>query len=228
MSSPQDSNNSDKAWRDIVALFRRLCFMRRMGKSEESLQLLRDVMPGLIVRWSGATGEPLKNKRLRLAHMFHDEQLRVADAYALHELSSMQLQQELIPQLTKKIAQEIKNVVASQLEANAARQKELGKEIQSLSGQLEQESARRSAQEEVMNSIQKTVEDAVQNLAPAPVRIPFDDIPTIIDQINDEERRTHSSHKKNNIRPLPFNAPHRADSADKIAGSPRTIREAVA
>jgi hypothetical protein len=228
MSSHQDSNNSDKAWRDIVALFRRLCFMRRMGKADEALQILSEVLPSLIVQWSNATGEPLKNKRLRLAHMFHDEQLRVADAYALHELSSMQWQQEMVPQLTRKIAQEIKNVVASQLEANAARQKELGQEIQALSGQLEQETSRRSAQEAVMNSIQKTVEDAVQNLAPAPIRIPFDDIPTIIDQINDEERRTHSSHRKNNIRSLPFNAQQRADSADKTAGSPRTIRVAVA
>jgi len=230
MSSQRDGYDTDKAWREIVVLFRRLCFMRRTGHSEESSQIQRKDLLDKIARWSRVTCEPFEKKRLRLGRMFKEEQRRVADACTLQELSLEQRQQEMIPLLTQKITQEIKTLVVSQLEAQAARQQQLGQDIQTLAGQFEQESARRAAQEAVLQTVQKTVELAMQKLPQAPVRIPFDDIPTIIDQIYDEERRTPSARKKFTIQPKPT---YQSNPTDEISCnssdiSSREFQEAVA
>lgn len=204
MNSPKDSYNPDRIWKEIVALFRRLCFLRRMGRGDESAKLQRKDLPELISRWSRSTSEPYTSKRIRLERMFQEEQRKVADACMLHELSLSQWQQDLVPMLTEKIAEEIKAVVVRQLEAHAARQQAMGQEIETLVGQFEEEAARLAAQESVLKNVQQTVEAAVKKLPPPPVRIPFGDIQTIIDQIHEEERRIPSARKKFAIQPRPI------------------------
>lgn len=223
MRSQSDGYDTDKAWKEIVVMFRRLCFMRRTGQSEAASQTLRKDLQDKIARWFRATCEPFQKKRLRLVRMFQEEQRRVADACTLQELSLVQRQQDLVPLITRKIAQEVQTIVASQLEAQAARQQQLGREIETLAGQFEQESARRAAQETILQTVQKTVETAVQKLPQAPVRIPFDDIPTIIDQINEEERRLHSARKQFTVQPMPSRPPYQSNSADQNGGNSRDV-----
>jgi hypothetical protein len=233
MSSQIDGYNTDKIWKEIVVLFRRLCFMRRTGQSEAASQTLRKDLLDKIARWSRAASEPFEAKRTRLARMFKEEQRRVADACTLQELSLEQRQQDMVPLITRRIAQEIQTIVASQLEAQAARQQQLGREIETLAGQFEQESAHRAAQETVLQTVQKTVEDAIKKLPKAPARIPFDDIPSIIDQINDEERRTHSARRKFAVMPPPSDASYRSGPVGTVGDNPRDatsreVQEAVA
>jgi hypothetical protein len=227
-NSPKDGSTAEKGWKEIVLLFRRLCFLRRMGRSDESARLLRKDLPELIAQWSRSTSEPYTSKRLRLARMFQAEQRRVADACMLHELSLTQWQQDMVPMITQQITQEIKTVIVRQLETQAARQQQLGQEIAALAGHFEEEASRIAAQESVLKNVQKTVEAAVQKLPPAPVRIPFDDIQSIIDQIHDEERRTPSARKKFAIQPPHGMAPSRSDAPGEAALPSREVREAVA
>jgi hypothetical protein len=226
--TPKDSYNPDKAWKEIVSQFRRLCFMRRMGRGEESVKPLWKDLSDMIARWSRAVNEPYNAKRSRLERMFLEEQRRVADACMLHELSLMQWQQDVVPVLTERITQEVRTLVTSEFEAQAARQQQLGQELQTLAGQFEQEAARRATQEAVLETVQKTVEQAVKKLPPAPVRIPFDDIPTIIDMLNDEERRIPSARKKFSVPPPQARPPERADPSDNIRVTLREVHEAVA
>lgn len=208
-------------------LFRRVCFLRRMGRSEESSRIMRKELPEKIARWSRSVPEPFYDKRQRLERMFLEEQRRVADACMLHELSLMKWQQDMIPLLTEKITQEVKTIVASQLEAQAVRQQQIGQEIQTLAGQIEQEYSRRVAQESVLQTVQRTVEQAVKKLPPAPVRIPFDDIQSIIDQINDEERRIPTARKKFSVPPALPGAASRTQNSGK-SGIPFEVNAAVA
>lgn len=224
MVTPKDGYNPDKAWKEIVAQFRRLCFMRRMGQGEASIKPLWKDLSDRIARWSRAVNEPYNGKRAKLERMFLDEQRRVADACMLHELSLMQWQQEVVPVLTEKITREVRTIVTNEFEAQAARQQQLGQEIQTLAGQFEQEAARRATQEAVLQTVQKTVEQAVKKLPPAPVRIPFDDIPTIIDMLNDEERRIPSARRKFSVPP----PRERSAPSDDLRATVREVHEAVA
>lgn len=213
------STDAAESWKEVVAQFRSLCFARRQGDAAVSGKILQEQLPTKIAEWSRTTPEKPESKRVQLEQMFREEQRRVEDAWTLHELSSMQLRQDLIPALTSKLSSEVKSVILQQLAEQATQQNQLAADIkQALVEQFQAQAAREAAQQALLESVKKTMQEAAARAAgvqkeiptPAPpqkssdrpdsgtiaataARIPFDDIPAIIDQINEQEKRDPKS-----------------------------------
>lgn len=214
-SNQNSGTDAAEAWREVVSQFRSLCFLRRQGNSDESGKILKEKLPRQIAAWSRTAQQDMENKRLALEQMFRDEQRRVDDVCALHELSSNQWRQEMIPLLTNKISNEVKTAVQQQIAQQAEQHNQLAQEIrQALAEQAQTQSARETAQQALIESIQKNLAQTLQAVQSIPAsvseaqatarpqaagakgpsrvksmeRIPFDDIPAIIDSIHDEER----------------------------------------
>jgi hypothetical protein len=215
-SNQNRGTDAAQAWREVVSQFRNLCFLRRQGNADESGKILKEILPRQIAAWSHSTEQDMENKRQTLEQMFRDEQRRVDDVCALHELSSNQWRKEMVPLLTSKISNEVRTAVQQQIAEQAAQQNQLAQEIkQALAEQSQVQSARQAAQQALIESIEKNLAQTLQAVqsAPPPIpksqsaaamgssrvatmeRIPFDDIPAIIDSIHDEERRHPSARR---------------------------------
>ena len=221
-NSQMSGNDAAEAWKEIVTQFRSLCFMRRQGNASDSEAILEEKLPRKIAAWSRTATDDTEAKRSQLEQMFREEQRRVDDVCALHELSTTQWRQDLMPMLTNNISEQIKSAVVAQLASQAAQQNQLGKEIkQALAEQFQLQAAREAAQQAMLQAVQKTMLEAARRPSPsstpsAPViragqgaaagssassRIPFDDIPAIIDQINDDEKCHSTPRRTFSVRP---------------------------
>ncbi len=197
--------------------------MRRQGNASDSGKILEEKLPRKIAAWSRTATDDTEAKRSQLEQMFREEQRRVDDVCALHELSTAQWRQDLVPMLTNNISEQVKSAVVAQLASQAAQQNQLGEEIkQALAEQFQLQAAREAAQQALLQAVQKSMLEAASRPSPpptsaapvtragqgtatsssAPTRIPFDDIPAIIDQINDEEKRHPSPRRTFSVRPV--------------------------
>ena len=124
----QDTNDNRSAdrWEEVVSVFRRMCFLRRQGKLAASEQILKQKLPRIIAAWSDSCSRDPEAKKLQLDGMFQTEQRRVEDAYTLHELAALRLQEELIPALTRTLSQEMKRTVREQFALQTAQQAAAG------------------------------------------------------------------------------------------------------
>jgi hypothetical protein len=119
-----NENVTTRQWEEVVALFRRMCFLRRQGKAAASEAILKHRLPETIAAWSQNSGRDAGAKKAQLDNMFQVEQRRVDDAFSLHELSALQWQEDLLPALVNSLAREIKQTVREQFAAQAARNEE--------------------------------------------------------------------------------------------------------
>jgi hypothetical protein len=212
----KQSGGSDaaEAWKEVVTQFRSFCFSRRQGKVADSGAIIQERLPRQISVWSKSSRENLPKKRAQLQQMFRDEQRRVEDACSFQELASSHFQESLLPFLRNTINQEVKHALDEQLPGRPGDkprpQASMGEEIQrAMAEELEIQSTRLAAQNAALEAMQKTVADIAEKALTAPsaapsegapfqpstpspalqARIPFDDIPAIIDQLISEERR---------------------------------------
>jgi hypothetical protein len=117
-----NENVTTNKWDELVALFRRMCFLRRQGKAAASDGILHQQLPRLISDWSETSERDPERKKALLSDMFQSETRRVEDAYTLHELTSFHWREELMPALARSLSQEIRQTIREQFAAQTAQQ----------------------------------------------------------------------------------------------------------
>ena len=154
-------------WEKVVSGFRRVCMLRYQGRFQDSETILEVELPKKIADWSQKSRKHQVEKKAELENMFKSEQKKVKDAWAINECLLTQFNEEVIPTICQQVAQEVKSAVSAQF-------KQLKHSIP------DEESYSDS------NSIESN---------PPRNRILFDDIPSVIDRVIDEQKNDDESNR---------------------------------
>lgn len=92
-------SRTSENWSQVVNDFRRVCFLKREGKTQESESVLTVDLPKSIALWSREEKRDGQTQRQALQEMFTQEERRVDDVWQLKSLLRDQLKTELMDQL---------------------------------------------------------------------------------------------------------------------------------
>lgn len=88
----------------VIVHFRRGLVLKRMGRLEEAQEILENVMPAEIQRWSQAnTGQGAEEKKAKLREIFLREVGRIEDAFLVYELLAERIEQDILPALCNQV-----------------------------------------------------------------------------------------------------------------------------
>ena len=149
-------------WDQITAGFRQACYHRRQGRQAEAASLLERQLPQTIADWSQASPSDPARKKALLLEMFAREQQRVEEAIALQALLARHCAEELIPSLRAELTAEVRRLIEQDVTARAGHS-----------------DARMDP---------KTDSQYAPSLGSRPNRIPFDDLPAVIDAVLADQR----------------------------------------
>jgi len=151
-----------RLWEQITTGFRQACHHRRHGRQAEATNLLEGALPRTIADWSQASPTEPARKKALLLEMFAREQQRVEEAIALQELVTRHCAEELIPSLRAELAAEVRKLVLEQMGPPGGDPGTwLGRD--------------------------RDFHPAPPK-KPRPARIPFDDLPAVIDAVLADQR----------------------------------------
>ncbi len=156
--SQVSANHLDSRWDQVVRDFRQFCVLRRQERRADSELILRQSLPQSIAEWSKHDTDNAGVKKARLDAMFQQEQRRIEDACLLNELLSAQLKHEFLPVLCSSVSAIV------------------GEELRRAG--IDRDSDQRPARREP----QVPAEPAPRS------RVAFDDIPSVIDLLLDNDR----------------------------------------
>ncbi|MHA3771174.1 hypothetical protein ACXR0O_06500 [Verrucomicrobiota bacterium sgz303538] len=94
----------DEILEGVIVHFRRGLVLKRMGRQEEAQEILENVVPAEIQRWSEAnTGQGAEEKKAKLRDIFLHEVGRIEDAFLVYDLLSERIEQDIIPALCNQV-----------------------------------------------------------------------------------------------------------------------------
>lgn len=101
-----NQTRASENWSQVVNDFRRVCFLKREGKTQESEAVLTVELPKSIAVWSREEKRDGHAQRQALQEMFTQEERRVDDVWQLKSLLRDQLKAELMDQLREDLRKE--------------------------------------------------------------------------------------------------------------------------
>lgn len=200
-----------------MADFRQLCLLRRQKKWIESDIILNSDLPRSIATWSESADIDPGAKKSRLDSMFQAEQRRIDDAWLAADLVTARLHEEIIPsicaQITEQIraslAEEIRSVVVAEVRAHSpqiSKQPPAASLPEPESVAVPTQSHIANFAEQVRSTVaQKAYTAVLEELGreakpakalpkptptPARARVPFKDVPAVIDFVLAEEQQS--------------------------------------
>ena len=94
----------DEILENLIVQFRRGLVLKRMGRVEESQEILENVVPAEIQRWSQAnTGQRAEDKKAKLRDIFLREVGRIEDAFLVYDLLAERIEHDIIPALCNQV-----------------------------------------------------------------------------------------------------------------------------
>lgn len=105
MESLNQTRTSEN-WSQVVNDFRRVCFLKREGKTQESEAVLSVELPKSIALWSREEKRDGNAQRQALQEMFTQEERHVDDVWQLKSLLRDQLKAELMDQMREDLRKE--------------------------------------------------------------------------------------------------------------------------
>lgn len=153
------SAKSEILWEQIVRDFRQACLLKRAGKFGEAARILEDALPLTINLWSQSCPRDSVSKRIELAAMFRREQQKIGEFVQAQQLAARQAIAELLPSLRADLQRDLtESVIATAASMSLA--------------------ADTTHEGPLPRNLRWT---------PARARIPFDDIPGVIDAVQAEQ-----------------------------------------
>lgn len=98
---------SQLLWSQIVADYRRACFLRRQGHEEEARGIINGKLPDTVARWSREDDRPEADKQVALQTMFSTEQFEVDSLLLTHKALTEKLTETLIPVIRQQVSEEV-------------------------------------------------------------------------------------------------------------------------
>ena len=102
-----EPSKATESWLQVVNDFRRVCFLKRYGKVDESQTILAVELPKSIALWSGEEARDGVAQRQALQEMFISEERRVEDAWQMKSLLQDQLRTELLEDVREEVRREL-------------------------------------------------------------------------------------------------------------------------
>ncbi|HUS36770.1 MAG TPA: hypothetical protein VM680_15590 [Verrucomicrobiae bacterium] len=209
----------EHTWDKVVADFRQLCLLRRQKKWIESDIILNSDLPRSIATWSESAELDPTAKKSRLDSMFQAEQRRIDDAWFAADLVTARLHEEIIPsicaQITEQIraslAEEIRSAVVAEVRAHSpqiTKEPETTLPEPAVAAAPTQKHIANFAEQVRTTVAQKAYAAVIEELGreprpakappkptPAPARprsprVPFNDVPAVIDFVLAEEQQS--------------------------------------
>ena len=102
-----EPSKATETWLQVVNDFRRVCFLKRDGKTAESQMILAVELPKSIAVWSSEETRDGIAQRQALQEMFISEERRVEDAWQMKSLLRDQLRTELLEDVREEVRKEL-------------------------------------------------------------------------------------------------------------------------
>ena len=167
-----DEIKTEELWEEIKGQFRIACILRKEDKLDEAVKVINSVLPNLLSQWNQSNTEPSAQKRKLVEQMFQQEMDRVEDAWVTYELVASRLEDQLTKTLSTEIREIKRNIFKILSEIDLARN-----------------NAREPDQPRYLKAFSKGVSFFKDRQSKRKSnRVPFDDIPGIIDALLDEEK----------------------------------------